>query len=86
MLEQHPAVENLGLLGQSSENMRYGAAMAEVLSLVSMEEEEKTREEDSPDENSGLHIECSVHDECKDRFPDLREEAEAEIAATRCWR
>jgi hypothetical protein len=78
-------VENLGLPEQSSENLRDGAAMSEVLSLVSTEEEEKAPEEDSSDKNSGLHIECSVYDGCKDRCPDLRQEAEAEVAATRCW-
>jgi hypothetical protein len=60
------------------------AAVAEILGLDSMEEddeEEEMPEEDSPDEDSEFHVDRSIRHRRADRLRELREEAEAEIAA-----
>jgi hypothetical protein len=68
MLGLRPAMENRepipGVLGPYCKNMQDNAAIAEILGLASMEEndeEEEMPEEHLPDEDSGFHIDHSIH-------------------------
>jgi hypothetical protein len=88
MLGLQRAIENPepspGLLERDYRNMQGDAAVAEILGLDSMEEddrEEEMPEEDSPDEDSGFHVDRSIHHRRTDRLRELREEAEAEVSA-----
>jgi hypothetical protein len=53
-----------GVLELYYENRQDYAAIAEILGLASMEEdndEKEMPEEDSPDEDRGFHIDCLIH-------------------------
>jgi hypothetical protein len=73
------------LLERYYENVQDDAATAEILGLASKEdnaEEEEMPEEDFPDDNSGFHVDRSVHDGSRDRLQEPREEGEAEVATS----
>jgi hypothetical protein len=65
-----------GVLERYYENMQGDAAIAEILGLASMgedDEEEEMPEEVCPDENSGFHVDRSIHNRCRDRLREVRE-------------